>query len=593
MVASPGSAVESSLRSRDESDARGLRIELLGTFRVSVGENIIDDSQWYLRKAKSLIKLLALSDSRRLHRGEIMDRLWPSLDAGAAGNNLHKVLYVARRVLEPDLPPKAPSRYLQLSGELVVLDVAHVWIDVVEFRAAAERALAARDVTVVREALDLYAGELLPEDRYEEWTIRPRDELRQLQIALLFELAELHTGRGEGEEAIDVLRQVIALDEANEQAHVELMRHLASSGQRQAALRQYVVLRNALDREMGVEPDAVAQGLYSEILSGHYVPDQSVETTSIEVVGIGPSDGLVGRDGVLEHLRGRVAALSEGHGSLILLHGDAGVGKSTLADRINQEAAQRGAISLWGAAYRDEPNLPYGALRLLLEGFAVRVGAPRLRALSDGIAAELACLAPAFSRVLDADERHQLPVAMDDEVRMTAALIQFFSALSNHVPLVVIVEDVHWADASTVRFLDRVSHLISELPILFVCTCRSEGISVGSELGRLLSGGVTNPGMECVEVQPLSDVEVGTMAERLLGTPLADDVLGVISTVARGVPYYVEETISALRGRRRIQQLNGVWTIRKGIRVVWSRDDVRRLVDAEGDFQLVRKLRAL
>ena len=78
-----------------------VRIELLGGFGVWVGPRVIGEDQWRLRKARSLVKLLALSPGHRLHREQVMETLWPDLDPAAAANNLHQALYGARRVLEP------------------------------------------------------------------------------------------------------------------------------------------------------------------------------------------------------------------------------------------------------------------------------------------------------------------------------------------------------------------------------------------------------------------------------------------------------------------------------------------------------------
>src|SRR5437588_11270195 len=91
-----------------------LSIQLLGDFCVSVGSRVIDEREWTSRKARSLVKLLALAPRHRLHREQVLDRLWPDMASEDAANNLHKALYVARRILEPDLPRRHASSHLQL-----------------------------------------------------------------------------------------------------------------------------------------------------------------------------------------------------------------------------------------------------------------------------------------------------------------------------------------------------------------------------------------------------------------------------------------------------------------------------------------------
>src|SRR5215218_1281581 len=79
-----------------------VRVRLLGGFQVSVGERIIEGNEWRLRKAASLLKLLALAPNHRLHRERAMDLLWPELGLRAASNNLRQTLHVARKSLHPD-----------------------------------------------------------------------------------------------------------------------------------------------------------------------------------------------------------------------------------------------------------------------------------------------------------------------------------------------------------------------------------------------------------------------------------------------------------------------------------------------------------
>lgn len=149
------------------TNAEVVRVWLLGGFRVSVGSGSIGGDRWQRRKAAALVKLLALAPGHRMHREHLMDLLWPRLGAQAAANNLHRNLYVARRTLEPD--PLTSSRCLTLRGEQLQLCAeGDLWVDVDAFEQAAEAARYSREPAAYRAAIDLYAGELLPEDRYEE-----------------------------------------------------------------------------------------------------------------------------------------------------------------------------------------------------------------------------------------------------------------------------------------------------------------------------------------------------------------------------------------------------------------------------------------
>jgi DNA-binding SARP family transcriptional activator len=246
-----------------------LAIQLLGDFRVSVGSQTIDEREWTLRKAKSLVKLLALAPRHRLHREHIIDRLWPDMGPEDGANNLHRVLHVTRRILEPDLAPRRASSYLQLRHDLLVLEApGGLWIDVEEFLAAARAAHEDRTSQAYREALRLYTGDLVPEDQYEDWAIAYREWLSGLRVTLLVELAGVQEHAGELGAAIETLQQAVASDPVHEEAQGLLMRLLVQAGRRHLALRHYQALRAALQRELEVEPDVSLQALYQDIRGG-------------------------------------------------------------------------------------------------------------------------------------------------------------------------------------------------------------------------------------------------------------------------------------------------------------------------------------
>src|SRR5215212_2960815 len=180
-------------RLRGTPDGEPVRVWLLGGFRVTVGPRSIGEEAWRLKKAASLLKLLALAPGHRLHRV----------------------------------------------------------------------------------AMDVYGGELLPEDRYEPWVEGRRAELGGAYLSLLVELAGVYEERKEFEPAIEALQRAVAEERTHEGAHVGLMRLYALSGRRREALRQYEWLREALFKEFGTEPEAAATRLQEEIWAGTFPPADS------------------------------------------------------------------------------------------------------------------------------------------------------------------------------------------------------------------------------------------------------------------------------------------------------------------------------
>jgi hypothetical protein len=171
----------------DRLDQAGdVSIKLLGGFAATRAGEPVDPSVWRLRKGRELVKLLALAPAHRLHREQLMDVLWPELDPAAAANNLHQVVHVARRALGADA--------IELREELLTLRAS---VDLDDFERAGEQACRAGSAGAYRAALSLYGGELLPENRYEDWARERRDEIEQLRAELE---AEAEGGAEEGEQ---------------------------------------------------------------------------------------------------------------------------------------------------------------------------------------------------------------------------------------------------------------------------------------------------------------------------------------------------------------------------------------------------------
>src|SRR5215218_10410123 len=141
-----------------------VRLRLLGDFSVWIGSRAVGEGEWHLRKAKSLVKLLALAAGHRLHREQVMETLWPELGMHKASNNLHQILHAVRRTFEPSAPAStisaanSPSGYLLLDDEqLTLCPNSPLWVDAEAFE---EAAASARHATVepaaFRAAIDLY-----------------------------------------------------------------------------------------------------------------------------------------------------------------------------------------------------------------------------------------------------------------------------------------------------------------------------------------------------------------------------------------------------------------------------------------------------
>jgi len=310
-----------------------MRVWLLGGFKLSVGRRTIEGDAWRLRKAAALVKLLALAPDHHLHREQVMDLLWPELGMRAASNNLRQVLHGARKILDP--ASESRNRYLSLQDEqLTLFPGGDLWVDVEAFEEAAAIARRFQDPAACRAALELYAGDLLPDDRYEEWTQGRREESRQLYIALLIELAGLYEEHYEINLAIEALRKAVAKEPTLEEAHASLMRLHAVSGRPERALAQYERLRDVLFKSLGTQPASATRHLRDEVATGGFAPTLPTGSPprEEELLGVAkhnlpaPRTTFVGREREMVEVK-RALSMTR----LLTLTGAGGSGKTRLA----------------------------------------------------------------------------------------------------------------------------------------------------------------------------------------------------------------------------------------------------------------------
>lgn len=413
--------------------ARDVRVTVLGGFRVVVDGQPVPDGEWRRRHAASLVKLLALTPGRRLHRERVLAALWPGVDPAEAAPRLHKAAHYARRWL-------GAADALVLAGEVVsLLPAEHVEVDGLRFEHLARAALVARDPAEAATAADAYAGELLPDDLYEPWTEEARERLRVLHLDVL-RLAERWD-------------EVAAADPADEEAHVQLARRLADAGDRPAALRQFERLERALRQELGVGLSREAARLRDFLLGFH----AAAPATS-------PGQPLLGRDGELAWVRSLLGRVRDGRGRMLFVSGPAGVGKTSLLAAIEHAAADAGMRVGTGLAARIDGAWPY---------------APVLEALAD-----LCRRHPALLDGLDEVMRSEIERALSGRhtgwdgqgahQRLFLAAAELLRLAAAGSGAVLTVDDAHEADEASVRLLhflaratltDRVVLVLAHRPV--------------------------------------------------------------------------------------------------------------------------------
>lgn len=309
---------------------------VLGQTQVFVGERTIADHAWRLRSARALLLLLLITPGHALPRDRVLDLIWTEAEPDAALRSFYKALHSLRRVLEPDLDHGRESAYVGARSEVIQLHQAMVGqIDAEEFEQVVRGAASvpsARRPALLRTAIALYQGDLLPTELYADWPVARRETLRRLYQDAVLELAELEAAAGRPHATVAELEVLLATDRTLEAAHRALMRAYAAAGQRDRALRQYLHCRTALAEELGSEPDELTEEVRSTIERAVSAPSTVQQPGANQPAPMNnlplPPTPLVGREREIEAIQG---LLWRQDVRLVTLTGTGGIGKTRLA----------------------------------------------------------------------------------------------------------------------------------------------------------------------------------------------------------------------------------------------------------------------
>lgn len=470
-----------------------VRVELLGRFRVVVGDRVLPDACWPSRRSAELVQLLALTERRRLLRDQVVEALWPHLSPAAGAANLRKAAHHARQALG------RPDAVVLAGGLVELLPDTPVEVDADRFARTAEAAL--RDgAAACAAALATHPGELLPDERYAEWTRSTRAWLRHLHLELL-----RRAGRW---------TELAEAEPSDEQAHRELMRAALRAGNRHSALRWYGRLRAHLRRELGVAPDAETAALYEECLAGADPARPAV----------------VGRDVELARAEAALRAAERGELGALVVRGPAGIGKTTVCRELAAAADARGWRVVTVVAERE--GRPYAPLAA-----AVRDLAGRRRGVLDAL--------PGPARAVLAALAGAAPIPEDGLTRhaVVGALRRLLVASRDVTGVLLVVDDAHLADTATAEACAFLARVRGGPPALTVLAYRAEAAEPALVQGV---AGLDRAGRAAaVDLGPLDGAAVAALVEAGAARPPTRAELGRIVDLAEGNPFLALELARA------------------------------------------------
>jgi predicted ATPase/DNA-binding SARP family transcriptional activator len=446
-----------------EAANRLLRIYLFGQIRLEYDGAALKFSA--LPKALPLWAYLLLHRAQPVERAALAFTLWPDESEPGALANLRRHLHELRRVLPAGQP------WLLSDGNTVRWNpAAAYWLDVAEFEQ-----FSAADETLPQ-AVALYGADLL-ESVYDDWLLYERERLHNLYSADLNRLILQSRAQADLAAALGYAQLLFSRDPLHEDALRQLMTLRYETGDRSGAVQEYEHFVRLLRRELSVDPMPETLALYEAIarnarLPGALPPAEPAPGGKRRAASAALP--FVGREAAMQALHERWSRATRGNGGLLLISGEAGIGKTRLVAELARQAERAGARVLLGSNTFGEP-LPYQALAEALRAAlpllvaldidplwlaAVSTLIPELRARRARTAVALPALAP-----LDHER---------ERTRLFEGIARCLQAMAAPRPVLLILEDLHWAGAATADLLEFLTRAVAADGVLIVGTYRDE-----------------------------------------------------------------------------------------------------------------------
>ena len=418
-----------------------LHLRLLGDFSLLYNDQQVISLN--ATRLQSLLTYLVLHRDAPQQRQHIAFLFWPDTTEAQARNNLRQLLHQLRQAF--------PAIEYFLSADTHTLHwhpLRPFHLDVAEFeRALNLAAVQQHDQHELRAALEqadtMYRGELLP-DCYDEWILPERERLRQHYFQVLEQLLQLFEEQGNTVTAIRYAQRLLGLDPLSEDRYRQLMRLFALNNDRASALHVYHTCVSTLQREMGIDPAPATRAAY-ELLMQQEAP--TIQPIVHQPLPSAPPM-LIGREREWQQLHDIWQRATDGGPHFVLMSGEAGVGKSRLAEEFLLWVSQQGAVTAKARSYAAEGQLSLAPVTDWLRSEGLR--AP-LRQLDSVWLSEVARILPELLV-----EQPELPHY--ESVSEYGQRQRFFEAMARAIlqapqPLLLLIDDLQWCDQETLAWL--------------------------------------------------------------------------------------------------------------------------------------------
>ena len=495
-----------------------LHIGLLGDFRL-----VHDDlpvASVNTSRLQALLAYLVLHRDAPQSRKHLAFLFWPDTNEAQAFTNLRNLLHKLRQAL-PDA-----DRFFDADGHAVFWRRdAPCTLDVAEFDTLAQSATRAN----LERAVELYRGDLLP-SCYDDWILPEREGRQQLAVHALARLIEVLEADRDYKAAIGYGVRLRQLDPLNEDTHRMLMRLHAANQDRASVLRAYHTCVKSLKDELGADPSPETRELYERLLQSAAAPPLSGTTQD--------EPALVGRQREWQTLLTAWRAAAGGRPGWVTLIGDAGIGKTRLAEELLTWADRQGVTVAAARCYEAEGALAYAPVVAWLRSPALHA---RLSALEPVWAVEVARLLPELLAERPGLARPKPAGEVAQRQRLFEALAR--GTLERGKALLLLLDDMQWCDRDTLEWLHFLLRFDPRGRLLILGTARPEDAADNPQLHALFSALRRDGQLTEISLAPLSAAETASLAAQMFQQALPPEQLARLYRETEGNPLFVVETM--------------------------------------------------
>jgi DNA-binding SARP family transcriptional activator len=490
-------------------------------------------------KERCLLAALAVRCGEAVSAASLVDALWGDDPPRTAAKTLQNYVLRVRRALARAKGPAIvtlPDGYrLQAAPAAVDAGLAdHLIGEGRRQMAAGEVAGAAR---LLRQALELWRGPALAEFADRPFAAAEALRLEELRESALEDLFDAELALGRHHEVIGGLEALVASGPLRERRWGQLMVALYRDGRQAEALDAFARLRQILRQDLGVDPGAELRRAHEAILR------QSPELAwrPRQRPGQMAGRGYFGRVREMSRLLARFDDAAAGRGGVVLLAGEPGIGKSHALRQLADEARGRSAVVLAGRCAEGGWAPPFRAFAEAIAGYGELVNPRQLRADLGVAGSALARIAPRLGELLP--DLAALPSLQPDEerFRLLDAAVQFFAAVSARAPVLLVLDDLQWADAGTAMMLRHVARDCGHRRVLIAGAYRTTEVAARDPLADVLGAMQAETQCTVLRLQPLGVEAIGELVAAEAGALVSRSLAAAIAAHTGGNPFFAKE----------------------------------------------------